>query len=52
MTKSHHKIVELKCWLHEHESQASESTRKFDNVMAWRQFAFYYTKSLEKKKDQ
>ena len=49
MTKSHHKIVEWKCWLHEHESQASESTRKFDNVMAWRQFAFYYTKSLEKK---
>ena len=37
-------------WIHECEPQASESTRKFDNVMTWRQFAFYYIKSLEEKK--
>ena len=37
-------------WIHGHvhESQASKSTRKFD-VLTWRQFAFYYNKSLEKR---
>ena len=47
MTKSHHNIVKV-LWIHEHEPQASESTRRFDNIMTWRQFAFYYNKNLEK----
>ena len=36
--------------MHEHEPQASESTRKFDNVMTWRQFAFYYNLTKVRKK--
>ena len=47
MKKFHHNIVKV-MWIHEHEPQASESTRKFDNVMTWRQFAFYFNKRLEK----
>ena len=35
--------------IHENEPQASESTRKFDNVVIWRQLAFYLDKSLEKR---
>ena len=37
-------------WIHEHERQASESTTKFDNVMTWRQFAFYYNRTKVWKK--
>ena len=48
MIKSHHNIVEV-LWIYENELQASESTRKFDNVMTRRQLAFYHVKSLEKK---
>ena len=49
ITKSHHNIVKV-LWIYEHELQASEQcTRKFDNVMTWRQFAFYYNKSFEKR---
>ena len=48
MIKLHHNIVKV-LWIHEYEPQGSECTRNFDNVMTWRQFAFYYNKSLEKK---
>ena len=38
MIKLHHNIVKV-LWIHKHEPQASEY---------WRQFAFYFNKSLEK----
>ena len=38
MIKLHHNIVKV-LWIHNHEPQASEY---------WRQFAFYFNKSLEK----
>lgn len=44
MIKSYYNIVKV-MWIHEHERQASESTTKFDNVMTWRQFAFYYNRT-------
>ena len=48
MIKSHHNSVK-ELWIHENEPQASESTRNFDNVITWRQLAFYHDKGLEKK---
>ena len=48
MIKSHHNSVKV-LWIHENELQASESTRNFDNVITWRQLAFYHDKVWKKR---
>ena len=50
MINFRHNIVEVLCiYEHEHQASPSETTRKFDSIITWRQFSTYHNKSLGKK---